>query len=122
MTTQHTPGIWRTTFDDRIESTYPIDTFGNITSADNAYRIRTVTICKMESGLLRNVLDEEERANARLIAAAPELLSTLQQLYSSFQHTDGNDKGNQAKTDVILYNEDVKAALNATMKLISKIK
>lgn len=67
-----------------------------------------------------NYTDAE--ANARIIAAAPELLRTLQQLYNSFQHTEGNDKGNQAKTDVILYNEDVKAALNATMKLLSKIK
>jgi hypothetical protein len=111
MNTQHTPGEWELFFTGMASSPDWM-----IKSKEN----KTIAILPDTEDWYKN--RSELKANARLIAAAPELLRTLQQLYNSFQHTEGNDKGNQAKTDVILYNEDVKAALNATMKLLSKIK
>jgi hypothetical protein len=56
----------------------------------------------------------EPESNAKLIAAAPELYKALKALHDSFQHIDGNTKGNKAKTDIIKYNEDVRLALVAT--------
>lgn len=62
----------------------------------------------------------ESEANARLIAAAPELLEALEALTDSFIHTHGNDKGNKAKTYMIQFNDDVRDALNAARAAIAK--
>lgn len=64
--------------------------------------------------------DEEQEANARLIAAAPSLLAALQQLKDAFIHIEGNKRGNQAKTDMIKYNDDVKDALNNARTILDK--
>ena len=47
-----------------------------------------------------------------------ELLEALENLYNSFQHKEGNVKGNKAKTDIIKYNDDVRDALNKAQKTI----
>jgi hypothetical protein len=61
------------------------------------------------------------QTNARLIAAAPALLEALKDLYGSFQHDgNGRTKGNQAKTDIIIFNDDVKIALNVARVAIEK--
>lgn len=61
---KHTPGPWK------------VDAMGNVWSADTK-------VCEMSehpviaSGCYREKTDDEHRANARLIAAAPELLEAL---------------------------------------------
>ena len=51
-------------------------------------------------------------------AASSELLTAFELLYNSFVHIPGNVKGNKAKTDVLKYNEDVRAALNEARQAI----
>jgi len=67
-----------------------------------------------------NEYPKEREANAKLIASAPDLLKALQQLQAAFIHIEGNKKGNQAKTDIIKYNDDVKEALNNARVVINK--
>ena len=58
---------------------------------------------------------------ARLITAEHELMDALTKLYSSFQHDgNGRTKGNQAKADIIKYNDGVKVALTAARLAIAK--
>jgi len=63
---QHTPGPWK------------VDAMGNVWSADTK-------VCEMSehpviaSGCYREKTDDEHRANARLIAAAPDLFDALKQ-------------------------------------------
>jgi len=60
-------------------------------------------------------------ANAALIASAPEMLEALQGLMDAFIHTEGNKRGNQAKTDIIKYNQPhVSGALNRARHAIAK--
>ena len=62
-----------------------------------------------------------DEANAKLIAAAPDLYAALEKLYASFQHDgNGRTKGNRAKTDIIKYNEDVKIALTTARIALEK--
>ena len=77
-------------------------------------------VCKVEAPVTSSM--EEAEANAALIAAAPDLLNSLKALYDSFQHDgNGRTKGNQAKTDIITHNKDVREALNAAGWLIRRI-
>jgi hypothetical protein len=78
MKTKHTPGKWTKTIDDRIETTYPTDGQGNeLLKGEDPTYFRTITICKIETRPLQNVLNEEQKANAKLIQNAPELLKAL---------------------------------------------
>lgn len=47
-----------------------------------------------------------------------ELIGALRGLQKSFQHTEGNVKGNKAKTNIIRYNDDVKEALRKTTQVL----
>lgn len=64
---KHTPGPWK------------VDAMGNVWSADTK-------VCEMSehpvmaSGCYREKTDDEHRANARLIAAAPDLLAALERI------------------------------------------
>jgi len=49
-----------------------------------------------------------------------ELLAALKTLMDAFIHTEGNPKGNKAKTDIITHNPDVRAALNNARQVIWK--
>lgn len=60
------------------------------------------------------------RASAQLMATAPELLEALKLLKNAFIHTNGNVKGNKAKTDIITFNPEVGDALNTAQAAIEK--
>ena len=58
---------------------------------------------------------------AALIAAAPDLLDACKRMMDAFIHTEGNKRGNQAKTDIIKYNQPhVSGALNRARHAIAK--
>jgi hypothetical protein len=67
MTTKHTPGPWG----------YHVTVDGDAIVAGGG-KIRVA------EALVRDVSHEDERANARLIAAAPDLLAALEALARSF--------------------------------------
>ena len=52
---------------------------------------------------------------------APAPLEALKILKDAFIHIDGNVKGNQAKTDIITLNPDIRIALNIAQKTIAKV-
>ncbi len=80
--------------------------------------IRLAVVHMKHPNNLRLATDfDEETANARLIALAPEILAALEALQDAFQHVEGNTKGNKAKTDIIKYNPDIRDALNAAREL-----
>lgn len=64
-------------------------------------------------------LNEAVRELNRTPAPVLTPLQALEMLYTSFQHDDsGKSKGNQAKTDIIKHNEDVRAALNQARRTL----
>lgn len=72
-----------------------------------------------------NITNPQEHINkcaGVVIAQRDALLDALERLYSSFQHDgNGRTKGNQAKTDMITYNDDVKTALTKARETIWKV-
>ncbi len=107
MKTQHTAEPW--IIQEHKDKNFGID----LTEGKNGK-----VICNVTSHYIAE--HEEAQANARLIAAAPELLAALQQLKDAFIHIEGNRKGNQAKTDIIKYNDDVRDALNNARIILDK--
>jgi hypothetical protein len=107
---QHTPGKW--TYK-TIEPPY-----GNVRTFEiwsDCYSNLPANMLAVVSG--RGYIDNGRvEANARLIAAAPELLAALEDLYESFEH-DGSEK---IKTDIILKCPEVKAALNIARAALQK--
>lgn len=80
METKHTPAPWeQTMITGEIIAHYPIKYNEPLkpVSRDDASHHRTVTICKVETNLGSNIHTEEQRANLKLIAAAPELAECL---------------------------------------------
>lgn len=81
-TVKHTPGPWAT---NRLTINNPEDNAGHlIISADTADKHDSPTypiVCTLQAKVINNRLDfKEAEANAKLIAAAPELLEALQNL------------------------------------------
>ena len=100
MNTKHTPGTWKITIDDRIETSYFTNIKGEkVDNFDDASYCSTLTICKIETGYLRNVMNEEERANAKLIAAAPELLQMVYNLKKCIERLTGDNILSQEDKD-----------------------
>lgn len=48
----------------------------------------------------RMAIDEEQDANARLIASAPDLLKACMDLMDAFVHKENDKKGNKTRTDI----------------------
>jgi hypothetical protein len=76
MTTKHTPGPWL--ISERVKTA----------RLDNALMVRPVYHQNYEYGATAIIATSE--ANARLIAAAPDLLAVLQQMIEVFLDTDGS--------------------------------
>ena len=85
MTTQHTPGPW-------IENVVPTSAGSAITIQSADHRIAIIYVDGIRKGiddkLPRSI---ENRANARLIAAAPDLLEALRKFALKHRHTYGLD-------------------------------
>jgi hypothetical protein len=87
MTAQHTPGPWK------------------VKAGTNAVLAGRKQICShvnAASALPVNMLDDQEiaQANARLIAAAPELLEALQAALEALRGSAGFDEINNAKKQI----------------------
>ena len=74
----HTPGPW---------STVTLDGVHTLITAPSRINTRKVEICCVELGY-NEPFESEQIANARLIAAAPELLAALQKLVAEFDDLD----------------------------------
>jgi hypothetical protein len=75
--TKHTPGPWQ------IKSDYePLSVVGNVDGPDNG-QYRYTPICEVEPTLF----PDENAANARLIAEAPELLAALRSAALDIEET-----------------------------------
>ena len=87
MNTQHTPGPWKSTVYHNSENG---DTRIEIESAGQPYRICRVHL--------------DNTANARLIAAAPELLEALENLYRhcAMIHSQWGEGSNQREADAAI--------------------
>lgn len=105
---EHTPGPWEVTPNGGI--------------AGNGQNV----VCNDISTLLNygglpigNGFGEAE-ANARLIAAAPDLLAALQALRGAFVHIPGDDAGNKVRTAIFDKCPNVRAAINQARAAIER--
>ena len=64
--------------------------------------------------------NEEAEANAKLIAAAPDLLKVCTDLLNSFIHVEGDKKGNQTRTDIFKYCPEFREIAVAARHAIEK--
>ena len=114
--TQWTPGPWRTEFEQEEEfEGEPDPTYGKLT-------VESEFGCVALIGPLGPVKDDEDRANARLIAAAPDMFAALQQVKAKVltQHNFLSTATDQERRDALehlidWWNSDV-------VPLLAKIK
>ncbi len=106
METKHTPGKWTLTIDDRIEAFY-LSKNNKEVKRNDATHHTTKTICKMELPFLQNTLNEEQKANAKLIAAAPDLLAITQMFVDYLD-------SNLSEAELILKNKAIESIKKAT--------
>jgi len=96
METKHTPGPWI------VDPDSPTD----ISPTDDL-RLGIASICHVDEAGGRWEFGEQSKANAKLIAAAPDLLAALQGLLAAYE-----DPGNTGST----HDDKVQAARNAISK------
>lgn len=104
----HTPGPWRIITQTPYGTPYPIHKiFGKTENGHDRY----IT----EINLISDELAQEEKANARLIAAAPDMLAALEDLFThcAMVHKHWGDNSNQKEAD---------AAIKAARAAIAKAK
>lgn len=95
---KHTPGKWEVynaEIDNNSRIEIKTDEIISVGVKKNTHRV-TVAFCGYE----RN---PEAIANAKLIAAAPELLKVCADLLNAFVHKENDKKGNQTRTDIFKY-------------------
>lgn len=101
----HTPGEW--TVKETTSKEYP----SHIDYSIHVEEIQLHTDIKNDTSPLWNFRphiasvnfgrsNEERSANAKLIAAAPEMLRILKELQQAFIHVEGDTKGNKTRTDI----------------------
>lgn len=76
------------------------------------------SICILELVPLK--ISEEVAANAKLIAAAPELLKVCTDLLNAFVHKENDKKGNQTRTDIFKYCPEFREIAVAARTAINK--
>jgi hypothetical protein len=78
---------------------------------------------RTDTGDASGITEEEQEANARLIAAAPAMYDALRKLLDALIHVEGDTKGNKARTEIIKQCENFREAIvNARNILTYKIK
>ena len=108
MNTKHTPGPWRLEKHPEWSQYY-----GNIVGsygigAGNIENIRTISV------QLKHGTDEETEANARLIAAAPDLLAALQAAQELLEHIEEHGADQMRETMFAAETEaEIQAAIAA---------
>lgn len=83
METQHTPGPWKIKGADIVGERYVCELFN-----------WSVEPCAPQYSEINAAFEAEHNANARLIAAGPELLEALKQATRELERIDGGDDAN----------------------------
>ena len=116
-TAKHTPGPWTISKDGRIVA--PL-IGAKIWEQQQTKHIATVPFGA--DALTPVTAGSERAANARLIAAAPELLAALENVLNEFVHVPGDTKGNKARTVAAGIIGGPNAALARAREAIAKAK
>ena len=83
MTNEHTPAPWYLAFRHKESDSPESGSIIEVIQPSNGY---PQSICTMwTNGLHADNFDEQGRANARLIAAAPDMLAALERLAQEFE-------------------------------------
>lgn len=109
MSTQHTAGPWKA-LSPLGEGDYGVLS-QNVNASGNFY-----------VATLPNGAHEEAAANARIMAASPDMLAALEMLVNAFIHKEGDTKGNQARTNIFKHCSDMAAAATAADRAIRNAK
>ena len=111
--------------DEHLEEIAYNDPAGGFTAAEIDFltsdEARFPWLLASDFSTIRAWLDTGKDIYPRSTPAADPVLEALKKLLDSFIHDgNGKTKGNQAKTDIIKYNEDVRCALNEASAAIRK--
>lgn len=95
METKHTPGKWVLGIDGVITSTYPSKN-GVICDYEDRTHYTTQVVAKIDTNLGSNTLNERQKADAKILLAAPDLLAAALQIKNEID-TDGLLQGSYEK-------------------------
>lgn len=123
MIMKHTPGPWKVgstvTDYNAVGGELGIGLKIHFAGQDHEWHVATV-YGQTEEGEPLTCKQGYRSANARLIAAAPDLLEALETLLEAFVHIPGDEAGNKARTAIFAKCKNTAAATTKARATIAK--